>query len=227
MSALVIALHGTRRPEGLDFAEALTAAVASRLPGVRVEPAWVDIHDVLLPQTLAGVGDAVVVPAFLTAGYHVGTDVPDAIASVARRRSRVVATEHVGPLLGDAVHDRLLQTGPLPDAVVLAAAGSRRTSALDEVDAAARDLERRIRRPVRVGYLYAASPTVAEAVDRLRERGHRDLAVATYALAPGLYQQRLDSLPVRAVAEPIGVHPALVDAILARYLSATGLRRAA
>lgn len=213
---LVIALHGTRHAAGRAFAEELRDAVASRLPGIEVHLGWVDIHDDLLDATLPRLGQAVVVPTFLTAGYHVEHDVP---AAVAASDGRAVAAPHVGGAVLGAVRSRLLEAGPLGDAVVLAAAGSLRANALDEVDAVARALSESIGRPVRVGYLYAAEPTVDQAVAFLREQGLADITVATYALGPGLYQDRLSALDVRAVAHPIGVHPRLVDIIVGRYWS--------
>ncbi|WP_040158187.1 sirohydrochlorin chelatase [Nigerium massiliense] len=214
--SLVIALHGTRHAAGLTVAGELRDEVARQLPGVDIHLGWVDIHDELLDTTLAGLGPAVVVPAFLTAGYHVEHDVPEAIATVG---GRAVASEHIGLGVLGAVRDRLLEAGPLGDAVVLAAAGSKRVGALGEVQDAARVLAAWIDRPVRVGYLYAAHPSVEETVAGLRAEGFADLTVGTYALAPGLYADRLAALDVRAVARPVGLHPEFVTAIAQRYRS--------
>jgi len=214
---LVLTLHGTRQPAGLAAALALRDAVAARVPGVDVELGWVDIHDTRLDATLAALGPAVVVPAFLTAGYHVDHDVARAIAST---NGRAVAASHLGGDALDAVRDRLLEAGPLGDAVVLAAAGSKRPGAVAEVEASARRLSDAVGRPVLAGFFYSASPTPEEAVAALRARGLADVTVATYALLPGLYQARLAGLDVRAVAEPVGVHPRLVDSIVARYTAA-------
>ena len=214
---LVIALHGTRRRSGTEFAEQLRLAVSDALPGVPVALGWVDIHDELLAETVGRLDRAVIVPAFLAAGYHVVHDVSEAVKA---SRGRAVATSHVGPELADAIADRLRAAGPLGDGVVLAAIGSKRPGATAEVLATAERVARLVGRPVEAGFIYASSPSLDEAAARLRSRGLTDLTVATHALCPGLYQDHIAALGLRAVAEPIGIHPHLVSAIVERYLGA-------
>ena len=214
---LIIALHGTRSHAGSVQAEALRAEVASVMPGVRVELGWVDIHDELLAQTVQRVGACVVVPVFLAAGYHVSHDVPAAIRASG---GLAVATDHVGGDLVSAIRDRLLAAAPLGDGVLLAAIGSKRPGAHAEVLANAQRLESLVGRPVVAGFIYAASPTPAEALAELRRRGCSDVTVAVHALVPGLYRSHLEHLDVRAVAEPIGNHPMLIDAVVRRYHAA-------
>ncbi|WP_185975615.1 sirohydrochlorin chelatase [Tessaracoccus rhinocerotis] len=216
---LVIALHGTRRRRGTRFAEALRRAVASRLPGVPVELGFVDIHDELLGETVQRFERSVIVPAFLAAGYHVAHDIVEAVE---HSGGRAVATQHVGPELVHAIADRLRAAGPPVDAVVLAAIGSRRLGATAEVLATANRLSRIVGRPVQAGFIFASEPSLPDAAAQLRAQGHRDLAVATHALGPGLYQDHIAALGLRVVAEPIGIHPRLLDAITSRYLAATG-----
>ena len=214
---LIIALHGTRHAGGRAFAEGLRRAVARRLGDVDVKIGWVDIEPELLPETARRVGPSVIVPAFLAAGYHVAHDVRGAVASSG---GSAVATAHVGPDVLAAIEDRLRAAGPVGDAVVLAAIGSSRAGAQDEVNEAARLLSRRLGVPVRAGFIYAAAPSLEEVVGRLRAEGYRDVTAATHALAPGLYQRHIRALGLRAVAEPVGVHPLLVEAIATRYLAA-------
>lgn len=217
MSSLVIALHGTRRPSGLEFAERLRAEVGAQLPGVRVELGFVDIHDELLATTVQRLDSSVIVPAFLAAGYHVAYDVAEAVKD---SDGRAVATDHVGPDLVGVIHERLLANGPVGDAVVLAAIGSKRRGATAEVYATAQRLSALIDRPVQPGFIFATHPTLAEAADMLREEGHSRLSVATHALLPGLYQQHIEALGLPA-SEPIGLHPRFVSAIIDRYRAAT------
>ncbi|MCC2591963.1 hypothetical protein LKO27_00765 [Tessaracoccus sp. OS52] len=219
MSAtLIIALHGTRHRRGVEFADELRAAVSAAAPGVPVEIGWVDIHDELLAETVQRFERSVIVPAFLAAGYHVDHDVEEAVA---QSGGRAVATGHVGPELVRAIADRLLAAGPLGDAVVLAAIGSSRPGANAEVLATAERLSELVERPVGTGFIYASQPTLAQAVEQLNADGHHDLTVATHALAPGLYLDHIAALGLRAVAEPIGIHPHLVSAIVSRYRAAT------
>lgn len=215
---LVIALHGTRHRGGRVFAEQLRSAVAAQLPSVPVELGWVDIEPELLAETVARLGPSVVVPTFLAAGYHVAHDVTEAVAATA---GRSVATEHVGGDLLLALLERLLDAGPLGDGVVLAAIGSKRLGAQAEVHDVARRLSELIGLPVRPGFIYASAPSLDDVVAGFHAEGRMDLTVATHALAPGLYMDHIDKLGLRAVAEPIGIHPLLVDAIASRYLAAT------
>lgn len=214
--ALVIALHGTRDPAGPGCAELLRERVAARLPGVRVGIGWVDVHEETLDRTLPSAGPAVVVPAFLSAGHHVRHDIP---AAVARTHGLARVTPRVGPDLDAALRDRLVEAGPLGDGVVLASAGSRHEAANREVRATAGRLSALLGRPVEVGFFYARHPGLTEAVERLREAGAGSISVATHALFPGLHQRRTEALGL-PVAAPIGVHEALIGAIVRRYRAA-------
>lgn len=222
MTSLVLALHGTRRASGTAFAERLRGAVASRLPGVDVQLGFVDIHDERLADVVRRTPASVIVPVFLAAGYHVDHDVALAVEASG---GRAVATSHVGPELTAALADRLHQSGGPGDAVVLAAIGSSRPGARDEVYSTARRLSGLVGRPVEPGFIFASEPSLADAVAGLRRRGHHDITVATHAILPGLYQLHIAELDLHA-SEPIGLHPRLLDAITSRYLAAT-LTRAA
>lgn len=213
---LVLALHGTRSAAGRAVAAELAAAVAAGLPGVEVHLGWADVITPTLTETLAALGEAVVVPGFLTAGYHVTSDLPAAVEA-AGGRARLSGL--IGPGLVAAVADRLAEaeSGEPSDAVVLAAAGSRRPRSLEGVAAAARELADRIGRPVVPGYLTAAEPTVPGAVTRLQASGHRRVSVASYLLAPGVFADRLQDAGAEVVSAPIGVHPLVVKAVRSAY----------
>ena len=191
---LVLALHGTESLTGQQVAGDLVRAVAARLPGVEVHLGWADVLTPTLAETLTTVGDAVVVPGFLTAGYHVTSDLPAAIQA-AGGRARLAGL--IGPALVEAVADRLRAAGGPGDAVVLAAAGSKRPRSVAEVNAAARQLSGLVGRPVVAGFLTAAQPSVTEAVAQLRAVGPRpDLDRQLPAGARGLLRT------VACVAEP-------------------------
>ena len=216
MTDLVLALHGTRSQAGTLAAEELRKAVAARLPGVEVVIGFVDIHEVLLADVVAARGPSIVVPAFLTAGYHVDHDINLALRAA---QGRAVATGHLDGAVVDALVDRVHQAGGPGDAVVLASIGSARPESNREVLHTARRLENRLGVPVRPGFLYASEPKVGQVVNDLRAGGCERITVATHALFPGRYQQILDGLDV-VVADPIGIHPVLVDTIVSRYRQA-------
>lgn len=220
--ALVAVAHGTRDPAGPVVLARLLDDVRARLPGVEIRVAYVDVIGPALDEVLAATPRVVVVPMFLASGYHVRVDVPEVVA---RSDSDAVVTAPLGPdsLVVVAVADRLrtaLGAGGLPEAVVLAAAGSSDQRALADVETAGQRLAARLERPVTIGYVTTATPTVSEAVEAHRRAGRGPVAIASYLLAPGLFQTRLDDAGADVVAGPIGAHPMIAELIMARYRSA-------
>ncbi len=211
----MLAVHGTRSPLGTRTSQELAAAVSQRI-GQPVHLGWVDIHTPPLVDTLRTLGEATVVPVFLTGGYHVTSDIPAAIAAAGGRAS---ATPLIGADVLPAVLDRLDAVEDF-DAVVLAGAGSLRPRAVAEVQAAAMTLSRAVGRPALAGFVTSSEPSVPEAVATLRAAGHRRVAIATYLLAPGLFSEKLQHAGADAVSEPIGVHPLLVNSIVDRWRAA-------
>ncbi|HEY3339371.1 MAG TPA: CbiX/SirB N-terminal domain-containing protein [Propionicimonas sp.] len=219
---LVLALHGTKSLAGQQVAGDLVRAVATRLPGVEVHLGWADVLTPTLTETLSGIGEAVIVPGFLTAGFHVTSDLPAAIqASGGRARLGGM----IGPALVAAVAERLLAAGDPGDAVVLAAAGSLRPRSVAEVTEAARQLSGLVGRPVMAGFLTAARPSVTDAVAQLRASGHDRISIASYLLAPGVFSERLHSCGADMVSAPIGVHPLVVEAVASAYAAVVDERR--
>lgn len=213
---LVLVLHGTRDVAGQFVAHALRDAVAEGLPRVDVRLGWADVLEPPLVETLRAVGECVIVPVFVTAGYHVRLDVPRAVRDSG---GFAIVTPHVGPDLLPAVAARLAEAGGPFDAVVLGAAGSRRPASLDVVGRAAAELRRLIGVPVTPGFV-TCEPSVAGAVARARATGARRVAVASYFIAPGILPDRLADAGADAVSAPVGVHRLLVDAIRGRYAGA-------
>lgn len=222
---LVAVAHGTRAPQGPVVLASLLDDVRVVLPGVEVRLAYVDVIEPMLSDVLASVPvgtRAVVVPMFLASGYHVRVDVPSAVESDG---GRAVVTPALGPdpAVVAAVEARLRSAGPLPSGVVLAAAGSSDADALAEVELAASRLSAALGGvPVIPAYVTTASPSVPDAVASLRADGYATVGVASYLLAPGLFQQRLDSVGADVVAAPIGVHPRVAELIAARFRAAVG-----
>lgn len=215
---LILAWHGSRNPAGRDLIERIARRVSGRLPGVDVRVAWVDIEPIQLAETLAEVGDCVLVPCFLAAGYHATHDVPEAVASVPHD---VVVTPHLNGALDRVLLDRVREAGGPGDAVVLAAAGSKSPVATAEIDATAARLSFALGVPVAVGNIYQSEPSVSDAVARLH-RDAADVLVLPYALAPGLWGERIAGLGAR-VAAPLGDHDGVTAAILDRYADALAL----
>ncbi|GAA1958045.1 sirohydrochlorin chelatase [Amycolatopsis minnesotensis] len=214
---IVLAAHGTRDPAGAAVVEELAGLVRSRRVPVRVAYADVREPDVTTVLDSLGGRPAVVVPAFLAAGYHVRADIPAQIAASGHPAVTVAAP--FGPaaeLLDVACHRMELAGYRQGDTVVLAAAGSSDERALADVRRAARAMAARLATPVRAGYAATASPSVAEVV----RSAHGRVAVASWLLAPGLFQRRVLDSGADVVAEPLGADPRVADLVLRRYFTA-------
>lgn len=225
---VVVAAHGTRDAAGVAVARQLVAALRARLPGRPVLLSFVDVLGPGVREVITGApGPVIVVPAFLTCGYHVRTDVPREVAATGRRD--VTVTAPLGPhrLLVGAMADRLRAGGwRRGDAVVLAAAGSSDRRAVADVRAAAVSLSRQVGRRVRVGFIATGAPKVSPLVAGLRVAGEPRVAVASWLLSPGLFHCRLAEAGADVVAAPLGVHPGVVDRLTQLVGTAAALRSA-
>ncbi|MBD8506654.1 sirohydrochlorin chelatase [Hoyosella sp. G463] len=213
---VVLVAHGTRNPHGVEIIARIAESVAARLGHVPV--AFVDVLGPSPSEVLSDLdGPAIVVPAFLASGYHVRTDVPREIAESGHRHTTVARALGPDPVLAGILEDRLRDAGWQPgDAVVLAAAGSSDSRALADVEEAARLLSARLGAVVEVGYAATAEPRVTEVVAGVRARTGARVFIASYLLAEGLFQNRLRESGADGVADPIGVHPGLVDLVCRR-----------
>ncbi|MEW2548430.1 CbiX/SirB N-terminal domain-containing protein [Streptomyces sp. NPDC047002] len=218
---LVAAAHGTRDPAGCAVTEALLDRVRALRPGLRVVACYLDLAAPALPEVLAGLrGDAVLVPLLLGTGYHVRVDLPRALAGAPHLRARVAAPLGPHPLLAEALARRLARCGREGGPVVLAAAGSGDPAAGDGTRAMAALLAERLRAPVVAAYLSAAEPTPAQAVDRLRAAGHREVTVAPYLLGPGFFARAAARTAATRTAEPLAAHEAVARLVLLRHAEA-------
>lgn len=219
MKAVLVA-HGTRKAPGVEMIGDLAGRVSTLL-GAPVRTAFVDVlgptpAEVL--RTLPADETAVLVPAFLASGYHVRSDIPAHIA--ASGHSNVVVTEALGPSAGlvRVLVDRLRESGWRPtDSVVLAAAGSSDPVAQRDLRITAALLSAAIGERVELGYAATGEPGVASAVSELRAHGADRVAVASYLLADGLFQDRLRDSGADVVSAPLGTHPGVVRLVASRF----------
>ncbi|MDV6013849.1 sirohydrochlorin chelatase [Haloechinothrix sp. LS1_15] len=229
---LVLVAHGSRDPAGARAITALAREVRRRIDPVGVRVAYADVRapsvtDVLAEAAWDGEG-AVVVPAFLGSGYHVRADIPAQIAASGHDRALLAAPVGPAPELVGVLLDRLAAVGyRAGDRVVLAAAGSSDPRALASTHDMAYLLATRLGTPVRIGYAATARPPIAELVRQ--ERGRGRVAVASWLLAPGLFQRALAACEADAVADPLCALPPggavdipsrLVEVIERRYRAA-------
>lgn len=224
---LIGCAHGTRSEEGRAVVRDLLDAVREALPDVEVREAYVDVHGPDLVDVIADVPEsdgvsAVVVPLLLAAGYHVHHD----IAKAVEPRDDVVAAPALGPdsRLIKVVTQRLKEAEVPPEAtVVLAPAGSSDERSQADSSKAAEMLRTAWGGPVRVGFAAGIDPTVADAVTKARAFGEEDgVAIASYLLSPGVFQDRLGEAGADKVTAPLAPHPLLVDIVVGRYREACG-----
>lgn len=218
--ALVLLAHGTRDADGPAEIERLAALVRPVVGPVRV--AYADVRPPTLADALSSLsGPAVIVPAFLAAGYHVRSDVPAQLAATGRADVRLAEPLGPDPRLVTVAYERLLAAGWTRGvAVVLGAAGSTDERAIADVRRAAELLGERVGCPVPVGFA-TGTPRAADVVAGLRSNGESPVAVAEWLLAPGRFHRSLKQT-ADMVADPLGAHPLVAQTILARYRGALG-----
>ncbi|MUL43482.1 sirohydrochlorin chelatase [Streptomonospora sp. PA3] len=236
---LVAVAHGSADARSARAVEALFDRVRALRPGLDVRVAYLDhvapeAEAALRALAAEGAGEAVVLPALLTAAYHSKVDLPAVLDRV--RESRPWLDVHYGatlgphPLLLDAVERRLAQTPGAHGAgtsLVLASAGSSHADANAVIARTAAELERRGPwERVVPAFASAASPTPGEAVAGLYARGAARVAVAGYLLAPGYFADRVAEQSFAegavAVSPALGDAPEVAEVVLHRYDEALG-----
>jgi sirohydrochlorin ferrochelatase len=221
--ALVAVAHGSRNPAAADVVRNLAAQIRRLAPVLDVRVAFLDHAEPSLPTQLDAAGRGpVIVPLLLSSGYHLNSDIADAANSAA---ARVAAPLGPDQLLLTALTARLAEAGvPERTAVVLAAAGSADPAAITDVEKQADLLAAHLGAPVLAAYASAARPTVPEAVARLRDETGGPVAVASYLLAPGHFQDQLAGCGADWVTAPLGGHPAVAGLVIDRYRTAAKSR---
>jgi len=214
----VLVAHGTRKASGVQMIGTLADRVSAQL-GHRVRVAFVDVLGPTPSEVLSDLdGPAVLVPAFLSSGYHVRRDIPEHVA--ASGRADVTVTHALGPCpqMVRVVTDRLIESGWRPeDSVIMAAAGTSDRHAQRDLRVTATLLSAAIGSRVELAYAATGEPGVADAVAALRAHGARRVVVASYLLADGLFQDRLRDAGADLVTEPLGLHPGTVRLITSRF----------
>lgn len=220
-AAAVLVAHGTRKPGGVAMVEDLARRVGDVLDR-EVHVAFVDVLGPTPTEVLDRLPrhrPAVLVPAFLAGGYHVRVDVPAHVE--ASTHPQVLVTRPLGPCAGTVrvIADRLFESGWRPgDSVILAAAGTSDRSAQSDLRQTAAMLSALIGDRVELGYAATGAPTVADAVEAARARsGGARVALASYLLADGLFQDRLRAAGADIVSEPLGIHPGMIRLIASRF----------
>jgi sirohydrochlorin ferrochelatase len=223
---MLVAAHGTRSETGVATTRCLVDAVRAQRPGLRVELGFLDVAQPSVRDVLAAEsGPVVVVPALLSSGYHVRSDIPQ----IVRGRPATRVARHLGPhrLLSEAVADRLSEArgGQIPAATIaLVGTGSSQPDGAADLAAAAEDLARRT--SYRVQALSLGAADLGEKLGRLAAAA--PVEVASYLLAEGRFFDHLHGAARRAgigvVSPVLGPHPAVVALVLHRFDEVTDHR---
>jgi len=214
----VLVAHGTRKRTGVEMIGELAQRVSAVLAS-RVHVAFVDVLGPTPSEVLRGMdGPAVLVPAFLSHGYHVNTDLPSHVASSGHPDVTVTDALGPSPQLARVLGERLVESGwRHGDSVVLAAAGTSDPSARCDLHKMAVWVSAITGSRVELAFAATGEPTVADAVDQLRRRRARRVVVASYLLSDGLFQDRLCTSGADVVTAPLGTHDGLVRLIASRF----------
>jgi sirohydrochlorin ferrochelatase len=216
--SLVLVAHGTRKQRGVQMVGDLAQRVSATL-GQPVHVAFVDVLGPTPSAVLASMaGPTIVVPAFLSRGYHVTTDIPAHVAASTHPDVTVTEALGPGPQLMRVLADRLIESGwRRGDSVILAAAGTSDPDARRDLHTTATWLSATTGSRVELAFAATGLPRVPEAVAALRRRSRGRVVVASYLLSDGLFQDRLRASGADVVTEPLGTHPGLVRLITNRF----------
>jgi len=245
----LLLLLAPREPAARRSLAALGGRLAAQL-GREVAVAWLDgPHDELDAQvTLSlgrGVSRLVVLPLTLGLGGARDRRLDAAIGALAQRwpglpihRGAPPAVDDVARMLGDRAQEAMRRARgrprplrPIDTAIVLVGAGDANPLANAELARVAR-LVSEAQRVVDVGYAFLdlTPPSVGEIVARWTRLGARAVVLVPHAVLGGQAQRRLQAAAAAArtsrmsvlVAPPLASHPALVSALVRRYLDALG-----
>jgi sirohydrochlorin ferrochelatase len=212
LPAMVAVAHGTRDKAGVREVQRLVKLVQQARPDVPVRLCWLELAEPLFRDVLPGIGGpVVVVPLLLSTGYHVKTDLTEIVAD---RPGTVVAAQlGPDPDITAVVLQRLREAGGAGAEVVLFASGSSDPEAAENLAVVAAQLEQNV--PGRVHPRFLTDR-------RWRDGLPAGVAVANYLLAPGFFNDQLQTLSrtelgVERAARPIGAHPAVAAVIWDRY----------
>jgi sirohydrochlorin ferrochelatase len=227
LPALLAVAHGSPDPRAESVLEALVARVRAERPDLTAVLAHLghtapDVPSALGSLASQGFDRVVVVPLLLTAAYHAKVDLPALLAQARADHPGLTITQSdvLGPdrLLFQLVRRRLREAGAEPSAsVVLGAIGTSDAGANAELADVAATLA------ASIGFA-SGRPDIAEVVDEVRVRGARQVAIASYVLAPGRLPDRFASTSADVVTTALGAEPEVVQIVLERYAAAVPAR---
>lgn len=242
---LIAVAHGSRDSRSATTVRELVNVARELAPSHDIRPSFLDLSeprvgDVLAELDSRGHRDAVVAPLLLGSAYHARTDLPAIVSEIGAERPGLDVTTTavlgIDRALEEVAWDRLRESGADPHdpelGIVLTAVGSSHPKANNAVVRLARRWQRRRGGAPVVAAFATTSPSVPEAITRLRAAGARRIAVASWFLAPGLLPDRVEQQAVNTqrdvrIAAPLGSDPRVAGSLLRRYTAAVAHGRRA
>lgn len=227
MTSLVLTAHGSADPRSAANARAVARQVARLRPGLDVRVAFCEHNAPGLVDVLNSCpGEAVVTPLLLADAYHARVDIPAQIAGCAvGDRVRQAGVLGEDDRLISVTRQRVTELGVsrLDDAlgVLVVAIGSSSAAANARTAEVAPRLAAGTRwAAVATAFATHRDPSLAESVQRLRNRGAGRVVIAPWFLAPGRIPDRVQRFAAEAgvaMAAPLGAHPLVAQTVLDRF----------
>lgn len=224
---LVLTAHGSADPRSAANARAVARQVARLRPGLDVRVAFCEHNAPGLVDVLNSCpGEAVVTPLLLADAYHARVDIPAQIAGCAvGDRVRQAGVLGEDDRLISVTRQRVTELGVsrLDDAlgVLVVAIGSSSAAANARTAEVAPRLAAGTRwAAVATAFATHRDPSLAESVQRLRNRGAGRVVIAPWFLAPGRIPDRVQRFAAEAgvaMAAPLGAHPLVAQTVLDRF----------
>jgi sirohydrochlorin ferrochelatase len=221
---LFLAAHASFDPRSAAVRQAVPGRIRRLRPWLDVRAAFLEKTDPDLRDVLSDLSDGVVVPFLLADAYHARVDIP---AMIDQSGARVDQAEVLGedPALLWVLRQRLSEIGVSPDedglGVVVVAVGSSNETANARTAGVARTLSVGTRwAGAEVAFATGPRPNVADAAQRLRADGARNLVIAPWFLAHGIITDRVASYAAAhgiPMAEPLGSHNLVAATVLDRF----------
>jgi sirohydrochlorin ferrochelatase len=236
--SLILAAHGSADPRSAQVARALAGRIRRLRPWLDVRVAFLEQCRPKLGGVLADVGRGhgrtVLVPMLLAGAYHARVDIPAVIAASATvvEEANVLGED---PALITVLGQRLTEAGESSSdrdlGVIVVAVGSSNEAANAGTATVAHALAERTEwAGVEVAFATGPHPTIAEATERLRDRGARRLVIAPWFLAHGRITDRVARTAAAlgiSMTAPLGAHNLVAATLLDRFDETCSARAAA
>ncbi|MCI4675258.1 sirohydrochlorin chelatase [Candidatus Mycolicibacterium alkanivorans] len=232
---MILTAHGSVDPRSAAVTHAVAEQVRVQRSGLDVRVAFCEKNSPNLADVLRTLlGPAVVTPLLLASAYHARVDIP---AMIDEAGADVLEADTLGedPRLVQIMRERLAEKGADehdPElGVLVVAVGSSRAAANARAATLVATLAEGTRwAGVQVAYATGPQRSVINGIELLRQGGAGRIVLAPWFIAPGRITDRVSKIACSAdipMAEPLGSHPLMAQAVLDRFDRAVAQRAAA